>query len=182
MNHPLNALGTKKGLYLGVMFLLTLAMMVIMNLIGAPLINETAPLGIISYEFAGDVPTAQAIIDSWHPDAQMSASLSLGLDYLFLVVYSSAIALGCLWSGELLRQINWPLGGIAVLLAWLLWFAAIADAIENYALIRMLFDSVVSPLPEVAMISAGIKFGLIFAGLVYFMYGLVSWITTRLTR
>jgi len=182
MNHPLNILGTRKGIVLSVLFIITLAMMVIMNMVGAPLINETAPLGIISYEFAGDVPTAQAIIDSWDTNARMSASLSLGLDYLFLVVYSTTIALGCLWSGELLKRMNWPLGGLATILAWLLWLAALMDAVENYALIRMLFGSVVSPLPAVAVICAGIKFGLIFAGLVYFMYGLVSWITTRLAR
>lgn len=182
MNHPLNAAGTKQGFLLGLMFILTLTMMVIMNTIGAPLINETAPLGIISYEFAGDVPTAQAIIDSWDSDARMSASLSLGLDYLFLVVYSTTIGLGCLWAGNLIRQIKWPLGGLSVLLAWLLWLAGIADAVENFALIQMLFDSVVPPLPEVAMICAGVKFGLIFVGLVYLIYGLVSSISTRIIK
>ena len=55
--------------------------------------------------------------------------------------------------------------------AWLGWgayAAALFDAVENYALARMLLmNQVWSPYPQVAAFSASVKFGLLALGIVF---------------
>jgi len=49
--------------------------------------------------------------------------------------------------------------------------AALADAVENVALLKMLVSAVVDPWPRIAWVSATIKFGIIAVGLAYVVYG-----------
>ena len=73
--------------------------------------------------------------------------------------------------GRALTSRGWPLAGEGAALAWGQWLAAWFDAVENIALIAMLFGAVVSPWPQVAYWCAVIKFALVFLGLVYAFYG-----------
>ena len=68
-----------------VSFITTILIIVGMQLLGKPLITNAAPSGIISFEFAGDLETAQSIIASWGQEATTYAGLNLGFDYLFMV-------------------------------------------------------------------------------------------------
>ena len=144
-----------------------------MNIIGHPLVNETAPQGIVSFEFAGTVDVAQRMMDSWGPQGRISAGLSLGFDYLFLVVYALCIALGCVLISRAMQyrvKIFVPIGAI---LAWAQFLAAILDAIENFALIRVLFGATVDLWPALARLCAGPKFLIVSAGLLYIIIGLI---------
>jgi hypothetical protein len=153
--------------------------MAAMSIFGAPLNNDIAPNGIISFEFAFTPERAQEIIDSWDHDAQMRASFIQGLDFLYLMVYSTTIAIGCIWAGKIILSANWPLASAGTILAWGLWIAALCDTVENIALVVELFGTVVSPWPQIAAICAGIKFTLIFLGLVFVLFGVVvKFITT----
>lgn len=178
IQNPLTSLSNRKGIFL-LMFIGTILLLVLLNIIGLSLETEAAPLGIISYEFAGTVEKASEIIDSWDQNAQLHAAFSLGLDFLFLILYSTTIGLACVWAGKVLIKGRWPLVGVAVPLAWGLWLAAILDAVENFCLITILYGPIVSPWPEVARISAMIKFGLVFIGLIYAFYGLVGHLANR---
>jgi hypothetical protein len=154
--------------------------MLTLNLSGQPLITKAAPSGIVSYEFAGDVGTAAQIIDSWDEIARIYAGFNLGLDYLYLLLYSTTIAMALLWlTADLAyRRIT----GLVLLLAWVQWLAAVLDALENYALFTMLVSGPADPWPQVAWWSAAIKFSLVLAGLlVVLVAGLVQ-LLTRLTR
>jgi len=151
----------------------TLLIMFVMNLIGAPLLTEAAPSGIISYEFAGTISKTEEILASWDQNALLHAAFSLGLDYLFMVFYASAISFVCLWTSEVVLERKWPLAFLGIPLAWGLWLAALLDAIENLGLTLNLFGPVVSPWPEIARWCATFKFIFIFLGLVYSFYGLV---------
>ena len=82
-------------------------------------------------------------------------------------VYSTTIALACVWGAAVLSAGRWRILGL--LLAWGLWLAAIFDAIENSALIVMLFGTVANPYPQMAYICAICKFSLIILGLVYIL-------------
>jgi hypothetical protein len=174
IRHPfawLSATGQKRA-FLGV-FVITLAAMMSMNIIGHPLVNETAPQGIVSFEFAGTVDAAHRMMESWGPQGRISAGLSLGFDYLFLVVYALCIALGCVLISRVMQyrvKIFVPLG---VILAWAQFLAAILDAIENYALIRVLLGSTVDLWPALARLCAGPKFLIVSAGLLYIIIGLI---------
>jgi len=167
----------------------TLVLYAVFGILDIPLRTSAAPNGIVSFELAGTPFQAQAIIDSWHEIAYLLSSVEgqpvpglvsrayafavfgLGLDYLFMPVYATALALGILLAAG--RHPGW----FAKFGAWLGWgayAAALFDAVENYALARMLMmNQVWSPYPEVAAFSASVKFTLLSLGLVF---ALVGWL------
>ena len=181
MRHPFEFISAQWRRQLFWMSLVaSLALMVLLNLVGAPLITAPAPQGIISYEFAGSLTQARAILDSWGPSAQLHAAFSLGLDYVFMLAYSAAIGLGCLWAADILRMRSWPLVTVGLPLAWGQWLAVALDAIENVALTALLFGSLQSPWPEIARWCATFKFALVFVGLIYTFLGLAVSLVARL--
>ena len=161
---------------------LTLLLLVLLNLIGAPLINPTAPYGIISYELAGSVQKSQAILNSWETNAQLHAALSLGVDYLFMVLYALTISLACLWAARVILRKGWPFARLGAWLAYGVCLAAVLDAVENIALVQQLFGKVVPPWPEIARWCALIKFGLIFIGLVFAFLGVIAYLFKQPNR
>jgi hypothetical protein len=128
---------------------------------------------MVSLDFAGSPQRAKAILDSWDHPAQLRAAFIQGLDFLYLLVYSTTIAIACLWAGKTLHRAGWPLASIGIPLAWGLWLAALSDAVENVALVEILFGKYNSPWPEIAAACAILKFALIFLGLVYALYALL---------
>lgn len=161
---------------------LSLVLMALLNLVGAPLISAPAPYGIVSFELAGSPSQAQAMLEAWDERARLAGAFSLGLDYVFMPAYAAAIGLGCLWAADSLRHRQWPVAWLGVSLAWLQWAAALCDGVENLCLLKILLDVPVSPWPEIARWCALIKFGLIFAGLVYAFLGLFVSLVGRLER
>lgn len=151
-----------------------LFLMVVFTVTGAPLTTTAAPQGIVSLELAGSVATTERILASWTPDAYRRASFGLGLDYLFMPIYSTTIALGCLWAADVLRRRRWPLAEIGSPLAWGLWLAALLDAVENVALLNVVFHPAAAPWPQVSFGCASAKFALIILGLLYAAYGAVA--------
>ena len=172
MKHPFQAISLDRiRKVLIPLTLLTFLLMITLNWISTPLNNPSVPNGIISFELAGNVETARTILASWDSKAQLIASLSLGLDYLFLAVYSTAIGMGCIWSMTAFTPQKSLLMKIGVLLAWGQWFAAFTDGLENAALIKILLGDLQAPWPQAARIFAMIKFSLIALGLLYIMIG-----------
>lgn len=161
-------------------FAATIIVMVALNMIGAPLNTDVAPYGIISYELAGTPEQAGQILASWDQRAREHAALSLGFDYVFMLAYSITIGLACVWAGDVLLERRWPLSGIAVPLAWGQIAAAILDAVENYALLKILFGSIQSPWPEAAKWCEIVKFCLVFLGLIFAFYSLIVSLVNRL--
>ena len=207
--HPFSWLSTsgQKRAFI-VLLALTLAVLVSLNALGGPLNTEVAPAGIVSFELAGELSLAQSMIESWGQTGQVYAGLNLGLDYLFLVAYSSSIALGCVLVARSLsssilarpgslrpgsgqapdpghkRGFGNPLRAMSdagVLLAWAQFGAALLDAVENYALIQVLLGSQQASWPAVARWCAIPKFLIVAAGLVYVGIGTV-WVTVAKFR
>lgn len=121
--------------------------------------------GIIGLEVAGSVAAARRVMAVWDDRDMIHAAFGTGLDYLFLLAYSNAIALACIWGRRVFRT-HWlvSLGG---LLAWGAWVGAVFDAIENVALLDMLRGPVASPAPQIAAACASAKFVLVYAGIAY---------------
>jgi len=200
--HPfewLSASGQKRAFI--VLLVLTLAVMVSLNALGGPLNTEVAPMGIVSFELAGELALAQSMVESWGQAGQVYAGLNLGLDYVFLIAYSSSIALGCVLVARRLSRSNLARPGspdpghkrgfdnplraisdVGVLLAWAQFGAALLDAVENYALIQILLGSQQALWPAVARWCAIPKFLIVAAGLVYIAVGLVLVIMTKARR
>ncbi len=155
----------------------TAVVMVAMGLVDRPLRTGTTPHGIVSLELAGDVQTARSMVDAWSPRARIAAGVSLGLDYLFLALYSTTLALACRRVAA--RAASAGAAALAALgdtLAWGQWAAGGADGVENIALIRMLLDGVADPWPAIAWWFAALKFGLLGLGIAYILGG---WAATR---
>lgn len=163
------------------LLVLTLAVMAVLNVVDGPLKTGAAPQGIVSYELAGSVSGARAILDAWDSQARAYAGFSLGFDFLFMVLYSVTIAYACVWvSGGL--QGHWrPLASAGRLLGWGQGAAALLDAIENAALLVMLFGAPAVPWPQVARGCATVKFALVFLGLAYAIVGGV-WVAVGARR
>jgi hypothetical protein len=94
--HPFQWIaGPAQKYVLPVLAVLALAVMICLYVMGMPLQTRAAPQGIISFEFAGSLENAEHMIESWGKDGPMYAGLNLGLDYLYLVLYSCALGLSC---------------------------------------------------------------------------------------
>lgn len=166
----------KRGFVL--LSVLSIAAFVVLTVLGAPLQTEYAPLGIVSFEFAKTPLQAQQILESWGRTGEMYAALNLGLDYLFLVLYSSSLALACaLIAGTPTHRTLFY--GAGVLLSWAQFGAAGLDALENVALIKVLLGSRHSVWPELAWRCALLKFIIVFAGLVYIVGGAAFILTPK---
>ncbi|MBF0259331.1 MAG: hypothetical protein HQK62_10915 [Desulfamplus sp.] len=158
--------------------ILTVVLMASLQILGMPLITKSAPYGIVSFEFAGDQIQAQKIVESWKlkdqvyaGKGQVYAGLNLGLDYLFLVIYSSCIGLGCvLISQKFVNQTGF-LFSTGICLAWGQVVAALLDSLENYALIQVILGSMKEFWPVMALWCASLKFILIALGIVYLVAG-----------
>lgn len=176
IQHPLAAIPNhKRKPVLIALLVITLGVFVALTVIGAPLQTGAAPYGIVSFELAGDVTQARAMVNSWDVTARIRAGLSLGLDYLFMVAYAVTIGLACVWMADISRRRGWR--KMATLGVWLAWGqapAAILDAVENLALIMALLGPIVSPWPEIALACAVPKFVLVFGGVLYALGGAIA--------
>ncbi len=151
---------------------LTILILLSMNFVGMPLNTTAAPQGIVSFEFALTPERAQQMLDSWSPDARMRAGFIQGLDFLFPLVYSTTVGLGCVMAAGVIASRGQGIARLGAWLAWGLWAAAALDYVENIGLVLLLFGQVYSPFPQIATVCATIKFALLAVGLVYSFYGL----------
>ncbi len=176
MNYRLNVVPPEgRKVTIIVLMIITALIMVVLNFTGRDLITKAAPAGILSYELAGNEDTAQEILDSWDETARSYAGFNLGFDYLFLIFYSTTIALSSLWVSDLLK-LRRNLKRLAAILAFSLFIAALLDVIENAALLKMLVAGVASPWPQISFVCAIIKFGLVFLGSTFVIVGSVYYL------
>jgi hypothetical protein len=174
MNHPLAFItnSARKPVFV-VMFAWTLLVMIISQIINAPLKNSAAPTDIVSFELAHTPSNAQAMIASWDTRTQLFTAFGLGFDYLFMPSYALAIALACLLSagrhpGVFARIGTW--------LGWGVFLAAIFDAVENIGLWNSLLGNFNSAWPSISFWCAVLKFTLLLLGI---GYALIGWILPK---
>ncbi len=155
------------------------ALQILFGLLDMPLRTAAAPNGIVSFELAANATAAQSILVSWNEAARLDAAFGLGIDYLFMLAYSTMIGLACIWSERSLRALGWPAGWLGGWLAWGVWAAAAFDAIENAMLIIQLFAGGADTYAAVGALCATVKFLLIALGILYMGYGGAAWLTSR---
>lgn len=159
---------TEKKLTLSLFYLLIIGAIVLV-FFNNILENNAAPYGIFSFELAGSLNKSLEILNSWSPLAKIFAGLSLGFDFLFLLIYTLFISL-------LIHKINkrlWlgkPFHRIGELLVWSMCITAIFDAIENAALIKLLVGSTQEYWSYIAYTFAVSKFILISIAIIYIIF------------
>lgn len=175
MLHPLERLTSRQAARLYWLLLAaTFVLGGLLQAIGARYANLSGPDGdtydVIAFEFATTPQRAQHMLSVWGAEGTRAAVLQTLIDYAFLLTYSNAIALGILLIVGRLdsRRSVVRLGRV---LAWGQWAAALLDALENSALLLILTGWPVSPWPQIAAGCAGLKFLLVFAGILFILVG-----------
>src|SRR3569833_1407947 len=115
---------------LWIIFLPTLAAMAAID---AGLKGPHTPAGIISFELCDLSSSCEVIKAQWGTGGMRLAMLSLGLDYLYLLLYPALIGIGLLL---LAPHLPIPLQTLSKAIGWLAFLAAPADGGENYFLIE----------------------------------------------
>lgn len=160
----------------GVLFLFTVILSIALARIDRSLKTKEAPYGIFSFEMAGR--RIHKIVASWSETARQHAFLSLGLDYLYLCIYPVTLSLACHLADAAGRGLWSSWTGMGLYLSWLVLAAIPLDALENYALLRVLNASANAAWPLAAKWCAIAKFGLILLGLVYSL----PWLYWQITQ
>ncbi len=174
MRHPLDFIpATSRKLLFFTFLILTLGLFAVFQILDGPIKTPAAPNGIVSFELAGSSAAARAMINSWDASARLNTAFGLGLDYLFMPVYATAIALAALLAAG-----KHPGGyaSLGVVAGYGAYVAALFDAVENYALWQILTGDVASAWSSVAAICAAIKFIFFIGGV---LYGLVGWLMPK---
>lgn len=115
----------------------------------------TSPIGIVSYEFCGFQDSCRSMVEAWSPYQQLMTALSLGVDYLFMLVYPATICFALLLVAQ---QLSPRLQRSTRIVAWSAWVAGVADALENYCLAQMLLAPDVTGYAWPASMFATVKF------------------------
>jgi hypothetical protein len=153
------------------LFYLLIISVIVLKYFNQTLENDIAPYGIFSFELAGTLDRSLEIINSWSPLAKTFAGLSLGYDFLFLLIYTLFISLLIhkvnerLWVGKSFYKIG-------EILIWSMFITAIFDAVENVALIKLLIGGSQEYWSSVAYFFAIGKFILIIISLLYLIYNI----------
>jgi hypothetical protein len=148
-----------------------IAMQVVLALLDGPL-RDTGD-GTVAFEVAGDTQRAEEIVDTWRTEVLLAnAAFIDGLDFLFALLYTSAIAGGCIAAAGVWRRRG--RAGLAMAGIWAAWAASAAalfDWTENVALAVQLLDEPAAPWPAVALGAAIPKFAGAWIGLLYALLG-----------
>ncbi|MCW5910110.1 MAG: hypothetical protein KIT62_03500 [Cyclobacteriaceae bacterium] len=137
------------------------------------------PPNIVAFEFARTVDNAITIFMQWGISGVEKAKMSLYFDFVFLVLYSWAISLGC---KVVAQYVNIPrLAKTGALLARVIWVAAACDFIENVSLL-MAIQEMHAGLMELAFWMAGIKFTIVGIALLFIIIGTFSGLLNRFFR
>ena len=158
---------TEKKLTFSILYLLIVTLLV-MRYFDTYLTNGVTTNGIISFEFSKTLERAQEILDSWTPLAKIFAGLSLGFDFLFLLIYTLFISILIhklnerLWIGKSFYRVG-------EVLIWTMFYAAIFDAVENVCLIKILIGNLTNYWVSVAYYFAAAKFLLIIIAVLYIL-------------
>jgi hypothetical protein len=108
----------------------------------------------------------------WDSAARSFVGFGLGLDYVYLLVYSTTLGLASVMLGATLRDRGaHKAADLARPIAWMQWLAAGFDAIENAALLDTLTWRGAPRFSDVSWVSASAKFTLVAIGVVYLVAG-----------
>jgi hypothetical protein len=175
VRHPLAVIpvGARWRLF-APLLVLTLLAMGVLGWVDRRITNPDVPSGIVSFELAGNAEAARSMVGSWTGTAPLWVAFSNGFDYLFMLLYSTTIALGCIWAAGRYGARASGLAHFGAPLAWGQWLAGGLDAIENVALTRMLVAGVADPWPALAWWAAAPKFFLVGIGLAYVLGGVFA--------
>jgi hypothetical protein len=141
---------------------------------------------ILALEFAGSPTEAERVLRvSRNTNAQAIEKFrtAIAWDYIFLFIYPAWTAVGCMIVAKFVSEKNLPGAGFGLLLIIIQPVASLLDAVENYAMLRVLNGTIESPWPEIAKWCALPKFAItLLTGVGYvILYGMVAFVWAKAT-
>ncbi len=139
--------------------------------------NYLSPLSsdeIVQFEIAKTVGKAQTIIDSWKTTGKYEQGVkSIYFAYVFMLLYTLAIAIGCRFLSVCTGNEILIKGGRGF--AWLIFAATICDLIENIALSRTLSGNISQLNVTLAYNLARVKFSIVIVCLLFMVACFLYW-------
>jgi len=158
---------------------IVLALLILTIAVGAlalPSLNTMSDqgVGIVELELARTSDQAGEYFDQLGEDGRDAARESLYLDYPFLIAYGLFFAIACAVvaaRGE--ERGMFRLAAVGSLVIWAAPLAALCDATENGALLRVLDGHTDQPWPALAFGFASAKFLLLLCAASYAIFGVL---------
>jgi len=134
---------------------------------------------IVQFEIAKTVGKAQAIIQDWKQTGKYELSVkSTYFAYVFMILYTLAIALGCRFIAICTGNDIMIKGGRGF--AWLIVCASICDFIENIALSQTIRGPISQWNVSVAYDLARVKFSIVIVCILFMITCLLYWAIGKL--
>jgi len=158
-------------------FLLTIVYMVWVRNYLSPLSSDD----IVQFEISKTVNKAQAIVDNWKTSGKYEQGVkSINVAYIFMFLYTLAIALGCRFISACTGNDILIKGGRGF--AWLILAATICDLIENIALSRTLQGNISQLNVSIAYNLARVKFSIVIVCLLFILACALYWGISKLSK
>lgn len=134
---------------------------------------------IVQFEIAKTASRAQTIILDWKNNGKYEQGVkSTYFAYLFIVLYTIAISLGCRFMGACTGNEILTKGGRGF--AWFIGVAAICDIIENIAISRSLAGNISQLNVTIAYELARLKFSIVIVCVLFILTCALYWTIGRL--
>lgn len=142
-----------------------------------PIDSTVSTYGILDYEFAWNSSQVEKIFEVWDYEGIASQKIAIFWDFLFIIGYVSlAFSLVVLVLQKSENKIQ-TIGTYIVVTPFL---TGIFDIIENVNLLIMSRSFITNGNAFIASLSATLKFGLLFIGIIYFIGALIHVIFNKI--
>lgn len=146
--------------------------------------NYLSPLSsgeILQFEIAKTVNKANSIIQEWKSTGKYEQGVkSTYFAYVFIVLYTTAIALGCRFISACTGNDIMIKGGKGF--AWLIVGAGVCDIIENFALSKTLHGEISRWSVSMAYNLARVKFSLVIVCILFMVACTLYWLIDLLVK
>jgi hypothetical protein len=164
-----------KKIFLPLLFIATLAMMVVMYQTGASLKTAQTPLGILNLELPFTKAKADTVINAWKNTTNAKgisnitvANINTWWDFLFIICYSLFLFAAC---NKISAHFSGSFNKWGIQLGNAVFTAAALDAAENIGMFMMLNGNTGSIVVLITSLCSIIKWLLVFAILLYLLLG-----------
>ncbi len=148
----------------------TIGLMIYLGKLGAP-IEARVDAGALALEAPWSTSRAEIVLRLLGSDGIAALRRQTSVDFAFLVAYPLMLSLGC---ALLASALDGKQAIIGMLIAWAVLLACPFDAIENVSMLYMMNGHTRAPWPQVATLSAAIKFTLAAGAALFLVIGTIE--------
>ncbi|NII24105.1 hypothetical protein HB364_03370 [Pseudoflavitalea sp. X16] len=134
---------------------------------------------IVRFEVAKEASVAESIVHEWKQVGKYNKAVqSIYIDYLFIILYTSGLAVACAFLSRLTGHEILIRSGKGA--SWLLAIAGICDVIENVTMTKSLQGAITHWNVMLTYDMAAAKFSVIILCLLFILVCLIFWLSNKL--